>query len=227
MDRDVLNDWISFMDTAFVEMMSGLSQLWLSLSQAFLVPGDYILGLLITRAPWLLDYVELNAEDYGVVYAAVLSAATWLFAAMLVKAGYNMIRNVVDSMFYGVRNLAVQVSHRLRMIRLKLVAPIRRVQQRFNATRSVYFEEFDVDDLQVAILRAQSKRAPGHAITAVDIAEELGVRPLRAQQALDSLRKLHLVEVSFGTSDGFSGYFLTRPGEIFLSTCGHGAVPGH
>ena len=227
MDRDVLNDWISFMDTAFVEMMSGLSQLWLSLSQAFLVPGDYILGLLITRAPWLLDYVELNAEDYGVVYAAVLSAATWLFAAMLVKAGYNMIRNVVDSMFYGVRNLAVQVSHRLRMIRLKFVAPIRRVRQRFNATRSVYFEEFDVDDLQLAILRAQSKRAPGHAITAVDIAEELGVRPLRAQQALDSLRKLHLVEVSFGTSDGFSGYFLTRPGEIFLSTCGHGAVPGH
>jgi hypothetical protein len=226
MDRDVLNDLISFLDTAFVEMMSGLSQLWLWLSQAFLVPGDYILGLLVTRAPWLVDSIGLNAEDHGVVYAAVLSAATWLFAAVLVKAGYNVIRNFVESMFYGVRNLAVQVSHRLRMIRLKLVAPIRRIQQRFNATKSVYFEEFDVDDLQLAILRAQSKRAPGHVITAVDIAEELGVRPLRAQQALDSLKKLHLVEVSFGTTDGFSGYFLTRPGEIFLSTCGHGAVPG-
>lgn len=227
MDRDVLNDVISFLDTACAEMMSGLSQLWLSLSQAFLLPGDYIFGLLATRAPWLSDYLGLNAEDYGVIYAAVLSATAWLFAAVLVKAGYNMIRNFVESMFYGVRNLAVQISHRLRMIRLKLVAPIRRVRQRFNATGSVYFEEFDVDDLQLAILRAQSKRAPGHAITAVDIAEELGVRPLQAQQALDSLKKLHLVEVSFGTSDGFSGYFLTRPGEIFLSTCGHGAVPGH
>jgi hypothetical protein len=227
MDLDVLNDLISFLETALLDMKSALSQLWLWLSQAFLIPGDYILGLLVTRASWLVDYLGLNAEDYGPAYAAVLSAATWLAAAVLVKAGYNVIRNFVESMYYGVQNLAVQVSHRLRMIRLKLIAPIRRVQQRLHATKSVYFEEFDVDDLQLAILRAQSKRAPGHVITAVDISDELGVRPLRAQQALDSLKKLHLVEVSFGTTDGFSGYFLTRPGEIFLSTCGPGAVPGH
>jgi hypothetical protein len=72
----------------------------------------------------------------------------------------------------------------------------------------------------LAILRAQSRLAPGHVITAVDIANEFGVGQLPAQQALDTLRKLHLVEVSFGTTDGFPGYLLTRPGRVFLSADG-------
>jgi hypothetical protein len=227
MDRDVLNEVISFLEAAFLEMKSALSQLWIWVSHAFLVPGDYILALLTARASGLVDLRGLNAEDYGVVYAAVLSAVIWIIALALIKAGYNVIRDFLESMFYTVQRFAAAVSHRLLMIRLKIVAPIRKIEQRFRTNRSVYFEEFDIDEFQLAILRAQSTQPPGHVITAVDIANQLGVRPLRAQQALDSLKKLHLVEVSFGTTDGFDGYFLTRPGEIFLSTCSPGPIPGH
>ena len=101
--------------------------------------------------------------------------------------------------------------------------PIREIHRRFRGTKSVYLEEFATDDLQLAILRAQSRLAPGHVITAVDIANEFGVGQLPAQQALDTLRKLHLVEVSFGTIDGFPGYLLTRPGRVFLLADGGSA----
>lgn len=221
MSWDALNELISFLETTYLEMKEGLSQSWEWLSQAYLGPGDYLLTLSMVWAPWL--FLGTNAENYGVVYAAVLSAAVWLVAAVLVKAGYNMIRDFVEFVLYTIRNGAVAVSHRIRMLRLKIIAPIR---MRFRTTASVYFEEFDIDELQFAILRAQGSQAPGHVITAVDIANEFGVRPLRAQQALDGLKKLHLVDVSFGESDGFPAYLLTRPGEIFLSTCGRdGATP--
>ena len=81
-----------------------------------------------------------------------------------------------------------------------------------------FLEEFEISELQLAILRAQSTRPPGHAITAIEAAEELHIRPLRAQQALSSLTALHLMEVSFATSDDCPGYFLTRPGEVYVAS---------
>jgi hypothetical protein len=62
------------------------------------------------------------------------------------------------------------------------------------------------------------ERAPVASITAIEAAEELNIRPLRAQQALSSLTALHLMEVSFATSDGCPGYFLTRPGEAYVAS---------
>jgi hypothetical protein len=171
----------------------------------------------------LVEFLGLDVEEYGVIYAASLSAVAWLVAFVLVRAGYNLIRDVVESMVYSARRLTVAASHRLRMARLRLAAPIREIHRRFRGTKSVYPEEFAIDDLQLAILRAQSRLAPGHVITAVDIANEFGVGQLPAQQALDTLRKLHLVEVSFGTIDGFPGYLLTRPGRVFLLADGGSA----
>lgn len=224
MNTDVLTELVSLLEAGFLEIQSGLNWLWLGISHGFLVPGEYVLALLVARAPALVDFLGLNLEDYGVIYAASLSAVTWLVALMLVKTGYNVICDFLESTMYSARCFVVAASHRLRMGRLRLAAPIRKMQKRFRGARSVHLEEFAIDDLQLAILRAQSKLAPGHVITALDIATEFGVGRLRAQQALDSLRKLHLVEVSFGTIDGFPGYLLTRPGQVFLSADSASAV---
>ena len=226
MNRDVLSELVSILETGSLEIQSGVSQLWLWVSHTFLIPGEYVLALLVVRAPAVVDFLGVNVEDYRVIYAASLSAAIWLAAFLLVRTGYNLIRDFLESMMYLARRWAVAASHQLRMARLRLVAPIRKIQQRLCGAKSVYLEEFAIDDLQLAILRAQSRLAPGHAITAVDIANEFGVGQLRAQQALDTLRKLHLVEVSFGTTDGFAGYFLTRPAQVFLSAGSGRAEPG-
>lgn len=220
MNRDVARELVSIMEASFLKLQAGAVQLWLWVSQAFLVPGEYVLGLLVGRAPALLDFLGLNVAEHGVIYAASLSALTWLAALVLARVGYNAICDFLESMMYSAGRFAVAASHRLRMTRLRLVAPIRKMRQRFRSSRAVQLEEFAIDDLQFAILRAQSRMAPGHVITAIDIANEFGVGQVPAQQALDTLRKLHLVEVSFGTTDGFPGYLLTRPGRVFLSADG-------
>ena len=207
---DVLRGVVSFLEAKVVEIESGVGYLWLWLQQAFLVPGNYVLELLVTRAPELAGYLELNSENFAVLWAAVISAATWLVAVFLIKAACDITRDLLQSMIYAVERIAEAASHRLRMIRLRLLAPIRQFAQRFGGGRSVHLEEFDIDDLQLAILRAQSRLAPGKAITAVEIASEFDVGQSRAQQALDGLRKLHLVEVSLRATGEFPGYLLTR-----------------
>lgn len=217
MERNIVTELIAFLEGAVFAVQSSLDQVWSWLSRTFFVPGDYILAFLLARTPELAGNLGLGEDAYGGLYAGLLSAGTWLAALLLARAGYNAIRDLLRSLASLVRRSTLAASHRLRMFRRRFGFPITRIRNSLRARRSG-FEEFEIDDLQMAILHEQVKLAPGHVITAVDIAHDLGVRPLRAQQALDTLKRLHLVEVSFGTTDGYAGYQLTRPGQVFLST---------
>jgi DNA-binding MarR family transcriptional regulator len=93
------------------------------------------------------------------------------------------------------------------------------------SSRRLYAEEFSINALQMAVMNAQRRLPPGHVATALDIAGDLRLRPGPVEQALESLKKLHLVQVAFATSDGYPGYSLTKPGEIFLATCPGWHVP--
>lgn len=219
MDGDALNELVSFLEAVILDIESALDRFWHWIGHSFFVPGDYILALLSSRAPELAGRLGLAEDAYGGLYAGLLSMLVWLGMLVLVKMGYIAIRDFVGSVVNRVRRFVLVASHRVRMFRRNFGAPIRTLRNSLRANRSG-FEEFEIDDLQMAILREQTRLAPGHVITAIDVANDLGVRPLRAQQALDSLKLLHLVEVSFGTTDGYPGYLLTRPGQVFLSACG-------
>lgn len=219
MDGNALNELVSFLEAVILGVESAIGRFWHWFSESFFVPGDYLLAFLFARVPELAVRLGLNEDAYGGLYAGLLSLLVWLVMLMLVRAGYSAVRNFFASVSNRVRRFALLASHRARMFRRTFGAPIRKIRSSFRANRSG-FEEFEIDDLQLAILREQARLAPGHVITAVDVANDLGVRPLRAQQALDSLKVLHLVEVSFGTTDGYPGYLLTRPGQVFLTACG-------
>lgn len=223
MDGNALTEAIAFLEAAGLAVESSLHQLWSWLSHGFFVPGDWILAFLLARTPELAAQLGVEADASGGWSSGWLSAVTWLAALLLLRAGYQAIRDLLRSLFGLLRGRVLAAAHRVRMFRRRVGFPIRKIAASLRARRSG-FEEFEIDDLQIAIMHEQMKLAPGHVITAVDIAHDLGVRPLRAQQALDSLKKLHLVEVSFGTTDGYPGYLLTRPGQVFLAACGHRAA---
>lgn len=224
MDRDVLKELTGFLETGIIRIQSGWSQAWLWISEVFLLPGYLVLEWLVVRVPGLADPLALNSEDDGKVFAAVFASLSWLMAAVLLRAIYNVIRNILVSIAFTYRRLTDALAFEFRMIRRRLLTPVREIGLRLQSSK-YGFEAFQINELQFAILRAQSMRPPGHAITAIEAGEELGVRPLRAQQALSALNKLHLMEVSFATSDGCPGYFLTRPGEVYLASWDRRSVP--
>ena len=225
MDRDILKELAGFLETGITKMQSALSQAWLWISELFFLPGYLILDWLIVRLPGLADPAGLNSEDGGKLFAAVFASVSWLMTVVLIKAVYNVIRNVLVSIASIYRRLTDALGYELRVIRRKLLAPVREIGLRLQIRKYRLFEEFQIDELQLAILRVQSMRPPAHAITAIEAGEGLGVRPLRAQQALSGLNKLHLMEVSFATSEGCPGYFLTRPGEVYVAWCDRRSIP--
>lgn len=220
MDRELL-------DNGIVQAGEALIRTWEWISQAFLVPGDLALGWVLARAPRTAGMLGVESADDAASMVAVLSLISWILAAVLVKTAYNVIRDTVICVASLYRRFATAAVYRLRMFGRTIGTPLRKLDLKLATRELRFFEEFDISELQSAVLRAQSMRPPGHAITAIEAAEELHVRPLRAQQALSSLAALHLMEVSFATSDGCPGYFLTRPGEAYVAACHARKLPEH
>lgn len=223
MDGDAPTDFMASLEAALLAANSGLDTLWSWLVRIFFVPGDYAVALFSMRAPELATDLGLAESASGGLYAGLLSAACWLAALYLARAGIDAIRNWLKALAGFAHHFLVVCLHRQRMFRRRVGGPARRIRRSLRPDRSG-FAEFEIDRLQMAILHEQAKLAPGHVMTALDVADDLRVRPLRAQQALDSLKRLHLVEVSFGTTDGYPGYLLTRPGQVFLASCGRNAA---
>ena len=187
--------------------------------KAFHAPGEQVLDWLIVGSPHAAESLAIRSVDDAPVLVAALSVFFWTLAAILIKAAYNVVRDATVCVVSLYRRSVSAAAYRLRMIGRAITAPVRRIDMHLARRKLRFLEEFEISELQLAILRAQSTRPPGHAITAIEAAEELNIRPLRAQQALSSLTALHLMEVSFATSDGCPGYFLTRPGAAYMASC--------
>jgi hypothetical protein len=211
MDRQAL-------DSGMVQARETLIRTWEGINEAFLAPGEQILDWVIVRAPRVAESLTVQSVDDAPTLVAVLSLVSWILAATLINAAYNVIRDATLCVASLYRRGVSAAAYRLRMIGRAITAPVRRIDMHLARRKLRFLEEFEISELQFAILRAQSMRPPGHAITAIEAAEELNIRPLRAQQALSSLTALHLMEVSFATSDGCPGYFLTRPGEAYVAS---------
>jgi hypothetical protein len=199
MDRDFVQELASSLEAGMLVFQSAASEAWLWLIEVFFVPGNYLLAWLVAHAPVTADSLGIEATDRSA--AALLSTASWVAVLLLAKRGYSTGRHLLAR---GCR-CGLAAAHRIRMFLWRRTAPRLRIEPRLGADLG----EYHIDALQTAILHAQSRQPPGHVMTALDVAAELGVRPLRAQQALDALKRLDLVEVSFATTDGFPGYLLT------------------
>ena len=212
MDREAL-------DSGIVRAQEALIRTWEWISHVFFAPGDLALGWLLERAPRTAGMLGAESVDDAGTMVAVLSLVSWFLAGVLVKAVYDIIRNAIFCVASLCRRIVTAAAYRLRMFGRAIAAPVRKLDLLLAGRKLRFLEEFEISELQLAVLRAQSMRPPGHAITAIEAAEELRIRPLRAQQALSSLAAMHLMEVSFATSDGCPGYFLTRPGEAYIASC--------
>jgi RIO-like serine/threonine protein kinase len=80
----------------------------------------------------------------------------------------------------------------------------------------------EIDDLDMAVLRAMSAKGPGFALSAPDLAGPFRLRPSQVQHSLDKLSKNKLLVCVIGNTDGYENYRLTDYGHAYLAMTGHG-----
>ena len=193
--------------------------LWLY--HGFFIPGDHLLSLLSAHAPRVATFLARDAAGYAGMLSGFISAVVWLGAIIVIVVVCKLIRDLdralaafVWRVFEGLRRTARVVTRRLG-IAVRCYA----LERQARLARTEVSERPMLTALELAVLRSHAKLPPAHLLTPSQIANAIHMRSADVEQALAALRKLSLVERTFGAGDGEDGYRLTRAGQVFLVAC--------
>jgi DNA-binding MarR family transcriptional regulator len=202
-------------------VQSALIDLGLWLYHGFFVPGDYLLSLLSTHAPRVAKFLALDAAGHGSMQSGLISGVVWLGAIILILVVCELIRDLDRALTAFVGRLYQELQRTVRVVarRLAIAFRSRALKRQARLARTEVFEQRALTALELEILQSHAELPPGYLLTPSDIASALDMRSADVEKVLAMLRKLSLVECTFGAGDGEDGYRLTRPGEVFLSAC--------
>lgn len=200
------------------DVQGALIDVALWLYHGFFVPGDHLLSLLSTDVP----------ANYGSVLSGLISGVMWLGAIILIVVVCKLIRALDAALTAFVRSLHEGLQRTRRVVARRLGIAFRSyaLERQARLARTEVSEQRALTGLQLAVLQSHAELPPGYLLTPNDIASALEMRATDIEQALATLKKLSLVERTFGAGDGEDGYRLTRPGEVFLAAC-RGGSPDH
>jgi hypothetical protein len=177
-----------------------------------LLPGNYLLSI-VTRTP---DAAILSDGD-ALLLRSVVSALVWLVIIGLIWQLLRLIKSIARVLLAIWLTAKFRVEQGLRNFRTRLVCAFRQLVagRRFQHIQGT--SEVEFDDIDVAVLRNGAGLMPGHALSIAELAGRLTIRPSLVQSSIEKLRKLKLVELAFGSTDGFENYRLTGHGVTLLA----------
>ena len=200
--RDLISDLSRDAQGALID-----AALWLY--HGFFIPGDHLLSFLSAHAPRVATFLARDAAGYAGMLSGFISAVIWLGAIIALVAVCKLIRDLdraltalVWRLFEGLRRTARVVTRRLG-IAFRSYA----LERQARLARTEVSERPMLTALELAVL------------TPSEIARAMDMRSAAVEQALAALRKLSLIERTFGAGDGEDGYRLTRAGQVFLVAC--------
>jgi DNA-binding MarR family transcriptional regulator len=186
------------------ELQSTLTEFALWLYRGFFLPGD-----------------RLSSASPGSLLSGVVSTAIWLSAIVAIIVVCRAIRDLDQALTAFIVRMYEEVRRALRVVARRLGIAIRSYahQRQARLTRTEVSELPALTPLQIEVLRTHAGLPAGHLLTPSDVASALDMRLADVERTLGGLKKLSLVERSFGAGDGEDGYRLTRPGEVLLAAC--------
>jgi hypothetical protein len=178
----------------------------------WLLPGNYLLSI-VTRTP---DAAILGGSD-ALLLRSIVSALVWLLIIVLAWQLLRLIKSIARLLLAVWLTAEFRFQQGLRNFRTRLVCAVRRLVEVRRFQRIQGTSEIEFDDIDVAVLRNGAGLMPGHALSIPELAGRLTIRPSLVQNSIDKLRKLKLVELAFGSTDGFENYRLTPHGITLLT----------
>jgi DNA-binding MarR family transcriptional regulator len=193
------------------DLRSALIDIALWLYRGFFLPGDQLLS----QVP------GLYFASHGHVVSGLVSAAIWLAAIVLIVVVYRFIRDVDRALTAYIVRLHEELQRAVRVVGRRVGIALRSyaLERQARLAQTEVSELPALSGVQLEILQSHAALPPGHLLTPNDIANSLEMRLVDVERALGSLRKLSLVERTFGAGDGEDGYRLTKAGVVLLAAC--------
>ena len=193
------------------ELRSALLDIALWLYRGFFLPGDQLLS----------QFPGLYFASHGHIVSGLVSAVIWLAAIVLIVMIYRFIRDVDRAVTAYIVRLYEEMQRAVRVVARRVSIALRSyaLAREARLARTEVSELPALSGVQLEILQTHAMLPPGHLLTPHDIANSLEMRVTDVERALGALRKLSLVERTFGAGDGEDGYRLTRAGQVLLAAC--------
>ena len=194
------------------DLQSALIDIALWLYRGFFLPGDQLLS----------QFPGLYFASHGRVVSGLVSAAIWLAAIVLVVMLYRFVRDVDRALTAYIVRLSEELQRAVRVVARRVSIALRAyaLEREARLVRTEVSEQPALSGVQLEILQAHAMLPPAHLLTPHEIANALEMRLFDVERALGALRKLRLVERTFGAGDGEDGYRLTKAGAVLLAACG-------
>jgi DNA-binding MarR family transcriptional regulator len=193
------------------DLRSALLDIALWLYRGFFLPGDQLLS----------QFPGLYFASHGRVVSGLVSAAIWFAAIVLIVLIYRFVRDLDQALAAYVVRLYEELQRAVRVITRRVSIALRSyaLEREARLVRTEVSEQPALSGVQLEILQSHAMLPPGHLLTPNDIANSLEMRVADVERALGALRKLSLVERTFGAGDGEDGYRLTKAGAVLLAAC--------
>jgi len=193
------------------ELQNALIDIILWLYRGFFLPGDQLLS----------NIPGLYFASHGRIVSGLVSAVIWLSALGLLVAVWRLIRDLDRTLTAYLIRLYEELQRSVGVIarRVRLALRSYALERQARATRTEVFEQPALSGVQLEILQSHAALPPGHLLTPHEVASALEMRLFDVERALGALKKLSLIERTFGAGDGEDGYRLTRAGAVLLSAC--------
>jgi hypothetical protein len=185
------------------------------LYQLFSLPGDSLVWAIASYMPSVAAFLEIGPDDYGSVLAGFVSACAWIVLMVTTAIVYQKIRDVDDALTRGVASFGAHVVRGTRIARALFARALRERKKPRETTIEVA-EDIDLGREELQVLRLHGNLKPGYALAVSEVATTIHARVRHAQDLLERLTKLQLLESTVGGLDGENAYRLTRSGRAFL-----------
>ena len=185
--------------------------------EAFISPVTWLLTVLSSHVPALLDELSSSAASGTSLWPLVVALLIWCTFLFVVWRIGVLVRNTIRVVGAWIRLVRFRISLAVRGFKTKVVCTLMRWIPRRSSSGMSVVPDIEMDDLDMAVLQTLSVRGPGFAVSAPDLAEEFRMRPAQIQRRLDRLCERKMLEDVIGSTDGYDNYRLTNIGVTFLT----------
>lgn len=183
----------------------------------FLLPGDVLLSHVAVNAPSIAAWLGYDGAAYSGVMTAVVASAFWLLALLIIWRVYALCRDLVRLVVAMIMSIVWRISEFFHGLRTTVVCRFRNLLPRRSLLHGTTSQEVELDDLDLAILRAVAAKGPGFAMSAPDLAEVFKVLPSQVQKSIDRLCGNKMLESAVGSTDGYDNYRVSVSGATFAA----------
>jgi DNA-binding MarR family transcriptional regulator len=184
--------------------------------RGILAPGEILLSWIEAIAPQTAAI--MTTGNGGAIALLILTLLAW---TLIVVAGLLLSRLC--------RKIAWQISALIRVFFYRVKMFVGDMKTRLIWKYREYFpheakqaqsvSHAQFDDMDIAVLASVSRRGPGMATSAPELAEKYKLRPAQIQDRLDKLAENHMLNSVMGSTDGYENYRLTDSGLALIAMC--------